>query len=108
MTLVDDVRYGARVLAKTPGFLVAAVVSLALGIGANTTIFTMVNSVFLQPLPVEKPSELMYVYGTDSNNTQSLFGTFLPVSYPNYQDYRTENDVFADMGAYGFPLPVSL
>ena len=55
-------------LLKSPGFLIAAVVSLALGIGANAAIFTMINTVFLQPLPVEKPAELMYVYGTDSTN----------------------------------------
>src|SRR2546423_15299791 len=85
MTLLHDVRYGIRVLLKSPGFLIAAVVSLALGIGANATIFTMIKTVFLNPLPVEKPAELMYVYGTDSNNSQtSILGTFLPVSYPNY------------------------
>ncbi|MCI0366632.1 MAG: ABC transporter permease, partial [Phycisphaerales bacterium] len=108
MTLIQDVRYGVRVLMKSPGFLIAAVLSLALGIGANTTIFTMINSVFLQPLPVEKPSELMYVYGTDASNTQSVFGSFLPVSYPNYVDYRGQNDVFLDLAVYSFPVPVSL
>src|SRR2546428_13746203 len=95
MTLSQDVRYGIRVLLKSPGFVIAAVLSLALGIGANTTIFTMVNAVFLQPLPVDKPSELMYVYGTDSNNANSLFGSFLPISYPNFVDYRAQNDVFS-------------
>ncbi len=108
MTLPQDIRYGARILLKSPGFLIAAVLSLALGIGANTTIFTMVNSVFLQPLPVDKPSELMFVYGTDSSNTQNVLGSFLPLSYPNYVDYRQQNDVFVDMGVYSFPLPVSL
>src|SRR5215468_4326166 len=68
MTLVQDIRYGYRVLLKSPGFLVAAVISLALGIGANATIFTMINTIFLQPLPVERPAELMFVYGTDTNN----------------------------------------
>ncbi len=108
MTLSHDIRYGIRVLLKSPGFVVAAVLSLALGIGANTTIFTMVNAVFLQPLPVEKPSELMYVYGTDSNNANSLFGGFMPVSYLNFADYRAQNHVFTDMGAYAFPVSVSL
>lgn len=108
MVLIQDIRYGVRVLLKSPGFLIAAVLSLALGIGANTTIFTMVNALFLQPLPVEKPSELMYVYGTDTNNSQSVFGSFLPVSYPNYVDYRAQNNVFTDTGMYTFPLPVSL
>lgn len=108
MTITQDIRYGIRVLLKSPGFVIATVVSLALGIGANTTIFTMVNSVFLQPLPVESPSELMYVHGTDSNNTSSLFGAFLPVSYPNYRDYRAQNDVFQDLGVYSFPRSVSM
>src|SRR5215475_3420187 len=103
MTLLQDVRYGVRVLVKSPGFLIAAVVSLALGIGANATIFTMINTIFLQPLPVDKPAELMFIYGTDSSNAQnSLIGAFQPVSYPNYVDYKTQNDVFQDIGLYSF------
>lgn len=109
MSLLQDVRYGIRVLAKSPGFLIAAVVSLALGIGANATIFTMINTIFLQPLPVRDPSELMYVYGTDANNSQNpLFGAFMPVSYPNYADYKAQNDVFQELAAYSFPNTVSL
>src|SRR5262245_32609570 len=109
MTLVQDIRYGYRVLLKSPGFLTAAVLSLALGIGANATIFTMINTVFLQPLPVEKPSELMFVYGTDSSNTQNaVLGGFQPVSYPNFADYRAQNDVFEGMAAYTFGNNVSL
>jgi predicted permease len=109
MTLFQDVRYGIRVLLKSPGFVAAAVVSLALGIGANATIFTMINTIFLQPLPVEKPSELMFVFGTDSNNTgTSVFGQFMPVSYPNYRDYKSDNDVFSELSIYSFPNAVSL
>jgi len=109
MTLFQDIRYGVRVLLKSPGFVIAAVLSLALGIGANTTIFTMVNSMFLQPLPVENVAELMYVYGTDSNNSNNAaIGSTLPLSYPNFADYRAQNDVFTDMGAYGVPQGVSL
>src|SRR6185295_5449621 len=104
MTISHDIRYGVRVLLKSPGFVIASVLSLALGIGANTTIFTMINSVFLQPLPVEKPAELMYVYGSDSNNVNNVFGSYLPISYPNFVDYRAQNDVFSDMGAYSFPI----
>jgi predicted permease len=109
MTLLQDVRYGARVLLKSPGFLIAAVVSLALGIGANATIFTMINTIFLQPLPVEKPSELMFVYGTDSSNAgNAVFGQFMPVSYPNYVDYKQQNSLFSELGVYSFPRQVSL
>ncbi len=109
MTLLQDGRYAIRVLRKSPGFLIAAVVSLALGIGANATIFTMINTIFLQPLPVEKPAELMFVYGTDSNNAgNAVFGQFMPVSYPNYVDYKAQNGVFDELGVYSFPNPVSL
>src|SRR5262249_440567 len=109
MSLFHDVRYGVRVLIKSPGFLTAAVLSLALGIGANATIFTMINTVFLQPLPVKQPSELMYVYGTDTNNPKnSVLGAFQPVSYPNYRDYKTQNDAFVDLAVYTFPQGVSL
>src|SRR5262245_45048955 len=109
MTLLQDVRYGSRVLLKSPGFLLAAVVSLVLGIGANATIFTMINTIFLQPLPVEKPAELMSVYGTDTNNTSNaLLGQFMPFSYPNYVDYKTQNAVFSELAVYSFPNRVSL
>jgi predicted permease len=109
MTLLQDFRYGSRVLLKSPGFVIAAVMSLALGIGANATIFTMINTIFLQPLPVEKPSELMFVYGTDTNNaSNAIFGQFMPVSYPNYIDYKNRNSVFSELGVYSFPNPVSL
>ncbi len=109
MTILQDLRYAIRVLMKSPGFFVAAVLSLALGIGANATIFTMINTIFLQPLPVERPSELMYVYGTDASNTQnSILGNFMPLSYPNYADYRRQNDVFTDLAVYSFPAAVNL
>ena len=108
MNLSQDIRYGIRILAKSPGFVLAAVLSLAVGIGANTTIFTMVNAMFLQPLPVERISELMFVFGTDSNNTNTIFGSSLPVSYPNFVDYRAQNDAFVDMAAYSFPVIVSM
>ena len=63
--LLDDLRYGLRGLSKNRGFALAAVLSLALGIGANTTIFTLLNAVFLRPLPVRDPARLAAVFTTD-------------------------------------------
>lgn len=105
--LWQDVRYGARRLARSPGFAAAAIVSLGLGIGANTTIFTLINSVFLNPLPVEKPWELVGVFTVDENN-RGLFSNMNPVSRPNYEDYRDQNEVFSGLASYSFPFPVSL
>lgn len=102
-TLGQDLRYALRALAKSPGFATAAVISLALGIGANTTIFTLINAVFLNPLPVERPSELLAVLTVDANNP----GVWT-VSYPNYKDLRDKNDVFSDLAAYSFPNPASM
>src|SRR6516165_6323344 len=108
MTIFQDLRYGIRVLLKSPGFLLAAMTSLALGIGANATIFTMINTVFLQPLPAEKPADLMYVYGTDnSGNKNAVLGAFMPVSYPNFVDYKEQNDVFTDLALNSFPNVVN-
>jgi predicted permease len=104
-SVLQDLRFAARSLLKRPGFTIVAVLSLALGIGANTTIFSMVNAVFLNPLPVSDPSRLVVAYTTDSTNpTLGLSG----MSFPNYKDYRDENQVFEGLTAWGFPLPTSM
>ncbi|MBZ5620086.1 MAG: ABC transporter permease [Acidobacteriia bacterium] len=90
MGIFEDLRYGLRALARNPTVAVVAVLSLALGIGANTTIFTLVNAVLLRPLPVERPSALAAVSTVDSHNPGLLL-----CSYPNYQDYRDRNRVFS-------------
>jgi putative ABC transport system permease protein len=99
--MFQDLRYGVRMLAKNPGFTLTAVLTLALGIGANTAIFTLVNAVFLQPLPVEEPARLISVFGTDGRNRGDLTN-FSPMSWPNFKDYRDQNDVFAGMIAFQF------
>src|SRR5215210_1209540 len=96
-TLMQDIRFGARMLFKSRAFTVVAILSLALGIGANTTIFTLVNSVLLQPLPVAEPAQLMSVFGTDEKNRGNQLD-YAPISYLNYVDYRDQSkDVFSGM-----------
>src|SRR5215468_11154088 len=86
-TLWQDLRFALRTMRKNPGFTAIAVLSLALGVGANTTIFTLLNAAFLAPLPVERPSELVAVYTTDQTNIGGL-GNLRPMSYPNLKDMR--------------------
>jgi putative ABC transport system permease protein len=106
-TLRQNLRYAVRTLVRTPAFTAAAILSLALGIGANTTIFTLLNTLFLNPLPVERPSELVAVFTVaDRNATQ--FGNLLPLSYPNLKDFRDRNGVLTDLAGYSPPLPLSL
>jgi len=98
-SLLQDLRYALRMLRKSPGFTVVAVLTLALGIGANTTIFTVVNAVLLRPLPVEDPERLVAVLGTDARNSTAQ-QQFLPVSNLNYQDLRDKNDTLSGMAAF--------
>src|SRR4029077_2684448 len=92
---LEDLRYGLRGLAKNRGFALVAVLSLALGIGANTTIFTLLNAVFLRPLPVRDSGGLVAIFTTDLRNPG-----LLPCSYPNYRDYRDQNTVFSSLLLY--------
>lgn len=102
-TLLQDLRVSLRRLRKTPGFTLIAVLSLALGIGANSAIFSLVNTALLRPLPVTEPERLV------SLNSHSLNGeNNVPVfSIPNYRDLRDRNDVLSGLFAYRF-APVSL
>jgi putative ABC transport system permease protein len=101
--LFKDLAYAFRTIGRSPGFAAVAVLSLALGIGANTTIFTLVNALLLNPLPVSRPSELAAVLTVDEKNPGVS-----TVSYPNYKDYRDKNDVFTGVAAYSFPNLVSM
>src|SRR5690242_2234315 len=89
----QDVRYGLRVFLKNPGFSAVAVLTLALGIGANSALFSVVNGVLLNPLPFTNPNELVAVY--------SQTGTFQEssISYPNFLDWQKDNHSFAYLGA---------
>ncbi|MGD8331762.1 MAG: hypothetical protein PVJ49_20185, partial [Acidobacteriota bacterium] len=100
--LLQDIRYGVRMLTKRPAFTFVAAISLALGIGANTTIFSIINGIFLTPIPVEDPSTLAMVFTTDSSQPSTPLGNLLPVSYLNYEDIRDQNEVFDEMTAVTF------
>lgn len=97
----QDVKYAVRMLGKSRWVTAAAVASLALGIGANTTIFSAVNALLLRPLAVERVEELASVYG----RTKEV--RFAALSYSDYADLRARNDVFADVAAFE-TIPVSL
>ncbi|HMF55988.1 MAG TPA: ABC transporter permease, partial [Pyrinomonadaceae bacterium] len=94
-TLWLDFRYGLRGLLKNPGFAVVAVLSLAIGIGANTTIFSLINALLIRPLPVAAPEQLVNVHATSADG--SSFHSF---SYPDYIDYRDQSEVFDGLAAY--------
>src|SRR4026209_1718863 len=106
-TFLHDLKFGARLLAKTPAFTAVAALSLALGIGANTTIFTLVNAVLLNPLPVEDPSQLVSVWTNDERN-QGTGLDFLQTSPMNFKDLRDKNEVLSAMtGHVGLPLNIT-
>src|ERR1700694_1845792 len=96
----QDLRYATRVLVKRPGFTAVAVLSLALGIGANTAIFTVINAVFLHPLAIEDPSRVVEMFTKDNKTVQAGNFTLTPTSYQNYEDYRDQNKVFSGVAAY--------
>jgi len=95
-TFLNDVRYGLRMLSKSPGFTFIAVFALALGIGANTTIFSLINGLLLRPLVgVNEPERLVAVYTSDYSS--GLYGSS---SYPDYADFRDEAKAFEGLAAY--------
>jgi predicted permease len=105
MPLMQDLRYALRVLMKKPGFTIVAVLSLALGIGANTAIFTVINAVFLHPLDIEEPSRVVELFTRDTKTVQTGNFTLTPSSLQNYEDYRDQNQVFTGLAGYfGFGL----
>lgn len=93
-TLIQDIRYGARMLVKAPGFAVIAVLTLALGIGANTALFSVVNSVLLNPLAYPHPDQLVAIYGRSPGGIQGY------VTYLNFLDWQRENQTFSSMAMY--------
>jgi predicted permease len=98
--LWQDLRFGARMLLKRPGFTAIVVASMALGIGANATIFSFVNELLLRPPAVERPEELLEVWNHNRKRS-SLFDSFSGLSYPEYEYYRDHNQVFSETLAFG-------
>jgi predicted permease len=92
---LQDLRYALRQLRKSPGFTAVAVITLALGIGANTAIFSVVDAVLLQPLPYQKPDRLVAVKPTEPGRRDDV-----GVSYPAFLDWRSQNHVFAGLSAF--------
>jgi predicted permease len=94
VSLINDIKYGFRQLRKNPGFTTIIVLTLALGIGANTAIFNIINTTFLRVLPYPDPDRLVYI--SEQNST----GDTIPVSYPNFLDWQQQQDVFSGIAVF--------
>src|SRR5271156_5291529 len=101
MLLGHDIRAGLRRLWQNPGFTFVAIFTLALGIGANASIFSVINTVLLRPLPLEHGSQLVSLNETMASSTVPF------LSYPNYRDFRDRNSVLTGLVAYNV-IPASV
>ncbi|HSQ23400.1 MAG TPA: ABC transporter permease [Pyrinomonadaceae bacterium] len=97
--LTQDLRYGVRTLLKRPGFTAAAILTLAVGIGACTAVFSVVHAVVLQPLPYPQPERLVMIWETDKSGEKSNVG------YPTFADWRTQSHSFEAMSAMSYWSP---
>lgn len=98
--MLNDLRYALRQLFKNPGFTIAAIVVLALGIGANTAVFSLVHALLFQSPGYAQPAEVVQVYSQDKKNPK----TFRHFSYPTYRDIREQSTVFSDVMAYNLAM----
>lgn len=90
-TLLQDIRYGIRMVAKSPGFAAIAILTLALGIGANTALFSVVNGVLLSPLPYRQPDRLVAIYEKSPEFSRRS------ISYPNFLDWVRSQRSFSSI-----------
>src|SRR5438876_6145412 len=98
--MIQDFRFAFRQLIKAPGFTFAAVLVLALGIGANTAVFSLVNTLFFAPPAYAKPHEMVQIFSQDKKDPKKFRG----FSYPTYRDIREQNTVFSDATAFNLAL----
>ena len=101
-----DLRYAVRTMRKSPLFVMFVVLTLALGIGATTTVFTVINTLLLNPLPVRSPAELAAIAAAEAEST-SKPSVPMPISYANLKDYQARNEVFRSLAGYTFPRIVT-
>src|SRR5215471_15977329 len=97
----QDLRFGVRVLLKSPGFAAVAVLTLALGIGANTAIFSIINAVLLRPLPFQDQEQLVQLW-----ETESAPGNY-PFAGPDYLDWQAQSKTLQATSAYSYPSAMS-
>jgi len=105
--LSGNLRSALRSLSRSPIFSAFAILTLALGIGATTTVFTLVNTLLLHPLPARDPSGLVSIYTADVKN-QKQSGSLLPISYPNLKDYEARASAFSGFTGYSPPMVLTL
>lgn len=104
---LEDLRYAARMMRKSPGFTAVAALTLALGIGANTAVFTIVNTFLLNPLPIEKVSELVAI-NTIQVKRAAQSGELQRISLLNLMDFRERNHVFSSLAGYSSPMALTM
>ena len=107
-TLAQDIRFGLRMLVKSPAITGVAVLSLALSLGATTAIFSLINVFFLKSAPVADPERVVFIYGTDAKKAgAAATWNYFPISYPNFTDLREQVKSFSEVASFAF-LPINL
>src|SRR5262245_15499379 len=99
-SILQDLKHGARMLAKNPGFTLIAVLSIAIGVGANAAMFSLADGLVLRPLPVPRPDQVVSVSATAPRASEVFFLTNNRISYRDYVDLRDRSQTFAGLAAY--------